>query len=133
MPDSYGTPLWMSPRLRCDRSHAAPIVTNTNPIDTTANPTTYQIAGNRSSLLPPANPVSLGARRYPSLHPVGPSRGRDAARASQRLARPTAETAVARLPFYSPRPLSSPRPRPVLRARRALRPPLVASASDAPA
>src|SRR4051812_814978 len=65
MPDSYGTPLWMSPRLRCDRSHAAPIVTNTNPIDTTANPTTYQIAVNRSSLLPPAHPVLLGARRYP--------------------------------------------------------------------
>src|SRR5436190_1439773 len=76
MPDSYGMPLWMSPRFRCESSHAAPMVTKTNPIDTTANPTTYQIAGNRSSLLPPTHPVSPGGATLPLgsirlVHPVG--------------------------------------------------------------
>src|SRR5436190_22063146 len=72
MPDSYGRPLWTSPRLRCDRSHAAPIVTKTNPTDTTANPTTYQIAGNRSSL--PFLGPGAGSDPAPSPGP-GPAPG----------------------------------------------------------
>src|SRR5215213_3805331 len=43
MPDSYGRPLWMSPRLRCDTSHAAPNVRNVNDPAAKANPMTYQI------------------------------------------------------------------------------------------
>src|SRR5512138_2450275 len=69
-------PLWTSPRLRWLSSQAALIVTNTNPIETTANPTTYQIAGNRSSL--PFR-IAPGRDATPGLDPVGSSRGRDAA------------------------------------------------------
>src|SRR5215212_11021554 len=46
MPDSYGRPLWMSPRLRWEMSHAAPIVRNTNETPANKNPTTYQIPVN---------------------------------------------------------------------------------------
>src|SRR5215210_7995454 len=43
MPDSYGRPLWMSPRLRWDSSHAAPNGRNVNDPAAKANPMTYQI------------------------------------------------------------------------------------------
>src|SRR5438045_6578334 len=48
MPDSYGRPLCSSPRLRCEMSHAMPIVTNTNEMPAKANPTTYQMPVNRT-------------------------------------------------------------------------------------
>src|SRR5215213_10764461 len=43
MPDSYGRPLWTSPRLRWDSSHAAPKVRKVNDPAANANPMTYQI------------------------------------------------------------------------------------------
>src|SRR5438128_1649300 len=43
MPDSYGRPLWTSPRFRWDTSHAAPKVRNVNDPAAKANPMMYQI------------------------------------------------------------------------------------------
>src|SRR5215212_5901720 len=50
MPDSYGRPLWRSPRVRWDRSHAAPNVRNVNEAAANAKPMMYQIPVKRSSL-----------------------------------------------------------------------------------
>ncbi len=54
MPDSYGRPLCSSPRLRCEISHAMPIVRKTNETPAKANPTTYQM---------PVNPTPFRATR----------------------------------------------------------------------
>src|SRR5690348_16195847 len=50
MPDSYGRPLWTSPRFRWDSSHAAPNVRNVNDPAAKANPMMYQIPVKPSSL-----------------------------------------------------------------------------------
>src|SRR5688572_27421649 len=49
MPLSYGRPLWWSPRFRCDSSHEAPIVRNTNETPANAKPSTYQTPVTTSS------------------------------------------------------------------------------------
>ena len=89
------------------------MVTNTKPIETTANPTTYQIAGNRSSLpflAPGFDPeVSLRdrsrARRYPWARSGWsiPRAGRFACfNVIQRLSRPTVGDGRRPSAFYRP-------------------------------
>src|SRR6185503_6941428 len=51
----------MSPRLRWEISHAAPIVRNTNDTPANRNPTTYQMPVTRRSL-----PVGSGSTGHPS-------------------------------------------------------------------
>src|SRR6478752_2275055 len=66
MPESYGRPLCSSPRFRCETSHAAPIVRNTNDTPAKANPTTYQMPVNRT----PFERRAKGRRRLPEDPPL---------------------------------------------------------------
>src|SRR6187397_674254 len=66
MPDSYGRPLCSSPRFRCETSHAAPIVRNTNDTPAKANPTTYQMPVNRT----PFERRATGRRRLSEDPPL---------------------------------------------------------------
>src|SRR2546423_2700794 len=81
MPDSYGRPLWMSPRLRCEISHAAAIVRNTNETPATANPTTYSRPVKRVRA-----PVTCGGGGRPPL--IGEDRARHARNATTRADAP---------------------------------------------
>src|SRR6187431_767271 len=87
MPDSYGRPLWTSPLLRCEISHAAPNVRNVNEAAAKANPMTYQIPVKAILLRAvaesgvDARPRSIAGRRVPGA-------GRRIARCS-RHSRPT--------------------------------------------
>src|SRR3954470_338326 len=99
MPDSYGMPLWTSPRFRCDRSHARLNVRNVNPIAAMANPTTYQIPVKRSSL-----PIlASGAPTFAAPDVLSVRPAWDARNAWSRwllCSRAAAEAVAAHLEFY---------------------------------